>query len=224
VRYLLLLLTAFAANTLSAQPITTAGEPAQLEIRQAGEHSIRIVLKPQSYKDELPFSPALVERTYPAPAIVLKALTAPVKKQVGPLMVEVTPSPLTVTVTTAGGVPVQKLIFNTDNTLSFALHDAPVLGMGEGGHKAVPGIPWRTAPIEFDRRGRLQDMQPRWQGDSYGSRNPVALIIPCHRVLAAGGKVGGFSAPGGAATKVRMLALEGVDLAPPPPAQRSLAL
>ena len=176
-RYLLLLLTAFAANTLSAQPITTAGEPAQLEIRQAGEHSIRIVLKPQSYKDELPFSPALVERTYPAPAIVLKALTAPVKKQVGPLMVEVTPSPLTVTVTTAGGVPVQKLIFNTDNTLSFALHDAPVLGMGEGGHKAVPGIPWRTAPIEFDRRGRLQDMQPRWQGDSYGSRNPVALMI-----------------------------------------------
>src|SRR5262245_34035478 len=33
--------------------------------------------------------------------------------------------------------------------------------------------------------------------------NPVALIIPCHRVLAAGGKVGGFSAPGGSATKVK---------------------
>jgi methylated-DNA-[protein]-cysteine S-methyltransferase len=30
------------------------------------------------------------------------------------------------------------------------------------------------------------------------ARNPVALIIPCHRVLAAGGKIGGFSAPGGA--------------------------
>ena len=29
------------------------------------------------------------------------------------------------------------------------------------------------------------------------ARNPVPLIIPCHRVLAAGGKVGGFSAPGG---------------------------
>lgn len=51
--------------------------------------------------------------------------------------------------------------------------------------------------------------------------NPVALFIPCHRVLAAGGKVGGFSAPGGAASKIRMLALEGVDLAPPPPPQRS---
>jgi len=50
--------------------------------------------------------------------------------------------------------------------------------------------------------------------------NPVPLIIPCHRVLAAGGKVGGFSAPGGADAKMRMLALEGVDLTPGEPAQR----
>ena len=55
------------------------------------------------------------------------------------------------------------------------------------------------------------------------AQNPVALIIPCHRVLAAGGKVGGFSAPGGAAAKTRMLELEGVDLKPAPPAQRTLA-
>jgi len=55
------------------------------------------------------------------------------------------------------------------------------------------------------------------------ARNRVPLIIPCHRVLAAGGKVGGFSAPGGAATKVRMLELEGVRVGPPPPAQQSLA-
>jgi methylated-DNA-[protein]-cysteine S-methyltransferase len=53
------------------------------------------------------------------------------------------------------------------------------------------------------------------------AQNPVALIIPCHRVLAVGGKVGGFSAPGGSAAKVRMLALEGVRLGPPQSAQRS---
>ncbi len=55
------------------------------------------------------------------------------------------------------------------------------------------------------------------------AKNPMPLLIPCHRVLAAGGKLGGFSAPGGAATKARMLRLEGVDLAPPQPAQGSLA-
>jgi len=42
------------------------------------------------------------------------------------------------------------------------------------------------------------------------ARNPVPLIIPCHRVLAAGGKLGGFSAPGRTETKQKMLALEGV--------------
>ena len=41
-------------------------------------------------------------------------------------------------------------------------------------------------------------------------RNPIPIVIPCHRVLAAGGKLGGFSAPGGAATKQKLLALEGV--------------
>jgi len=54
------------------------------------------------------------------------------------------------------------------------------------------------------------------------AKNPVALIIPCHRVLAAGGKLGGFSAPGGANSKAKMLELEGVNLGPPEPAQQSL--
>jgi methylated-DNA-[protein]-cysteine S-methyltransferase len=40
--------------------------------------------------------------------------------------------------------------------------------------------------------------------------NPVPLIVPCHRVLAAGGKLGGFSAPGGSDSKARMLEIEGV--------------
>ncbi len=48
-------------------------------------------------------------------------------------------------------------------------------------------------------------------GEAMG-RNPVPVVSPCHRVLAAGGKLGGFSAPGGAATKARLLALEGVHL------------
>ena len=52
-------------------------------------------------------------------------------------------------------------------------------------------------------------------GEAMG-RNPVPIVIPCHRVLAASGKLGGFSAPGGPATKKKLLALEGVhfDRAP----------
>lgn len=38
--------------------------------------------------------------------------------------------------------------------------------------------------------------------------NPLPIVIPCHRVLAAGGKTGGFSANGGVTTKFRMLAIE----------------
>jgi len=56
------------------------------------------------------------------------------------------------------------------------------------------------------------------------ANNPVPLIIPCHRVTAAGGRIGGFSAPGGSTSKARMLELEGVapapEPAPAPPAQQ----
>jgi len=44
-------------------------------------------------------------------------------------------------------------------------------------------------------------------------RNPFLVAVPCHRVLAAGGAAGGFSAPGGVITKQRLLALEGVTIA-----------
>jgi|SRR4051812_42562102 methylated-DNA-[protein]-cysteine S-methyltransferase len=43
-------------------------------------------------------------------------------------------------------------------------------------------------------------------------RNPFPMIVPCHRVTAAGGKTGGFSAPGGTVTKLRLLAIEGAQL------------
>ena len=51
-------------------------------------------------------------------------------------------------------------------------------------------------------------------GQAMGA-NPIPLIIPCHRVLTSDGKAGGFSAPGGAGSKLRMLALEGVAVGAP---------
>ena len=41
------------------------------------------------------------------------------------------------------------------------------------------------------------------------ARNPFPIVVPCHRVLAANGKSGGFSAPGGVSTKLRLLEIEG---------------
>lgn len=165
-----------AAATAGAQQITAAGAPAQLDIRQAGAHSIRVTLKPVSYAGDFPATPAVVPRTYPSPAITLRSLAGPVKKTVGTLVVEVRPDPTTVIVTTARGEPVQRIVFEHDGTLSFALSGQPVLGMGEGGPKPERGKPWRDQPIQFDRRGVLDTMEPRWQSGAYGSRNPVAML------------------------------------------------
>lgn len=60
----------------------------------------------------------------------------------------------------------------------------------------------------------------RETGQALG-KNPVPIVVPCHRIVAAGGKIGGFSAPGGATTKERLLELEGVQVGPPPSAQAS---
>jgi methylated-DNA-[protein]-cysteine S-methyltransferase len=45
-------------------------------------------------------------------------------------------------------------------------------------------------------------------------RNPFPIVVPCHRVLAAGGAMGGFSAEGGVGTKRHLLAIEGAVIAP----------
>jgi methylated-DNA-[protein]-cysteine S-methyltransferase len=47
-------------------------------------------------------------------------------------------------------------------------------------------------------------------GEALG-QNPFPIIVPCHRVMAAGGKMGGFSAPGGVRTKLRLLSIEGAE-------------
>jgi methylated-DNA-[protein]-cysteine S-methyltransferase len=48
-------------------------------------------------------------------------------------------------------------------------------------------------------------------GSALGA-NPWPLLVPCHRIVAADGKLTGFSGPGGIKTKLRLLALEGAEL------------
>lgn len=54
------------------------------------------------------------------------------------------------------------------------------------------------------------------------ARNPWPVVVPCHRVLAVNNAPGGFSAPGGVSTKLRLLALEGVPLPERASSQRDL--
>jgi alpha-glucosidase/alpha-D-xyloside xylohydrolase len=173
--------TVLLGGTTATQPassqITAAGQPAQLDIRAAGDRALRVTLKPLTFKENFPATPAVVDRSYSAPAITVRELAKPVQRTLGGLAVEVRPNPLTVTVKNARGQIVQELSFEPDGNLVFKLDDHPVLGMGEGGPRPRQGRPWRQDPPQFDRRGQLDTMEPRWQADMYGSRNPVAMLL-----------------------------------------------
>src|SRR5688500_15455575 len=174
-----LLLSALLASpmTADAQQLTAAGQPAQLDVRSAGEASVRVTLKPVSLKADFPVNPAVAARPYPAPALSVREIARPVARKVGALTIDVRPNPLTLSVKNGAGVLIQELIFEADGSLSFKLDEHPVLGMGEGGPRPERGTPWREQPVQFDRRGRLDEMQPRWQADMYGSRNPAAMLL-----------------------------------------------
>ena len=176
-RVAILLVALVGAARVDAQSITAAGEPAQLDVRVAGERSIRITLKPVGFKDDVPGHPAVVDRRVPGAGAQSSRARAPVHAKVGALSVEVRPDPLTLRRHEPRRRPVQELVFEHDGTLSFRLDDQPVLGMGEGGPRPEPGKPWREQPMQFDRRGALDTMEPRWQSDMYGSRNPVAMLV-----------------------------------------------
>ncbi len=72
--------------------------------------------------------------------------------------------------------------------------------------------PGRTCGYgDIARQMGLPHASARAVGAALGS-NPWPLLVPCHRVVSAGGRMTGFSAPGGIQTKVRLLALEGAVL------------
>lgn len=81
-------------------------------------------------------------------------------------------------------------------------------------HRRVYGVARQIPPGATLTYGEVaarlgEPRAARSVGQALGS-NPFAIIVPCHRVLAAGGKPGGFSANGGVATKLRLLAIEAV--------------
>ena len=91
-------------------------------------------------------------------------------------------------------------------------------------NRSVYDIARTIAPGETltygDIATRLGDkLLSRAVGKALGE-NPFPIVIPCHRVLAANGKTGGFSANGGVTTKFRMLAIERARIATHAPKTR----
>ena len=74
-------------------------------------------------------------------------------------------------------------------------------------YEIARGIPPGRVLTYGEVASRLGINNARAIGQSLG-RNPFAVIVPCHRVVAADGKLGGFSASGGSTTKRRLLAIE----------------
>lgn len=122
-----------------------------------------------------------------------------------------------------------------DAAIAEVISEIQALLRGEAVHLSGAMLDWRGVP-PFHRRvyeialsippgrtltygeiaQRLGDPgAARAVGQALGN-NPFAPIVPCHRVLAAGGRMGGFSAPGGTATKLRMLAIEGARVGDEP--------
>jgi len=72
---------------------------------------------------------------------------------------------------------------------------------------ALKTIPYGSTLTYGELASRI-DSAPRAIGGACG-RNPIPIIIPCHRVLAAGGRMGGYSGHEGTDTKEFLLRLEG---------------
>jgi methylated-DNA-[protein]-cysteine S-methyltransferase len=88
------------------------------------------------------------------------------------------------------------------------LDDAQVPEFNRRVYDVARGIPPGSTLTYGEIAQRLGDRAlARDVGQALGE-NPFPIIVPCHRVLAAGGKTGGFSAPGGISTKMRMLTIE----------------
>ncbi|MEY4918577.1 MAG: hypothetical protein RL616_2490, partial [Verrucomicrobiota bacterium] len=95
------------AGTASARPITAAGLPAVLDIRAAGASSLRITLRPESFKREFPDTPVLPERDYPRAVLSLHEIKKSVAAKVAGLRVEVQPEPLRIIVSGKDGTVIQ---------------------------------------------------------------------------------------------------------------------
>ena len=140
--------------------LATVVQSQELTVARVSDQTIDIRLSP---KDDKPQPSAMLvdfPREEKWRGLVAEA---PPVLEVGDLHVEVTRSPLTITVRRKDGTVVQRLAWQAIGDVSFKT-DAPVFGLGENGS-------------QFDRRGAQYPMFPKWRGGTQGSILPSPLLI-----------------------------------------------
>ncbi len=96
-----------------------------------------------------------------------------------------------------------------DDFLNLALDDSRVGAFERAVYRETRAIPAGETSTYGAIAAALGDVrESRRVGQALG-RNPWPIVVPCHRVTGAGGWMGGFSAPGGRTTKLKLLELEG---------------
>jgi methylated-DNA-[protein]-cysteine S-methyltransferase len=97
------------------------------------------------------------------------------------------------------------------NLTDIVIDDAGTPEFNRRVYAIVRAIPPGQTMTYGEVASRLGDpLLARDVGKAMGE-NPTPIVMPCHRVLAAGGKTGGFSAPGGVITKLQLLTIEGAQ-------------
>jgi methylated-DNA-[protein]-cysteine S-methyltransferase len=107
---------------------------------------------------------------------------------------------------------VELLAGKPDDLRDIALDLEGVPEFNRGVYDIARSIPPGQTMTYGDIAKRLGGVElSRDVGQALG-HNPCPIVVPCHRVLAAGKKPGGFSARGGVTTKLKMLAIEGAPV------------
>lgn len=99
-----------------------------------------------------------------------------------------------------------------DDLRSIALDMARIPAFNQRVYEIARAIPPGRTRTYGEIANELGDATlSRAVGQALGA-NPFPIVVPCHRVMAAGGRAGGFSAPGGLVTKLKLLQIEGAPL------------
>jgi alpha-glucosidase/alpha-D-xyloside xylohydrolase len=156
---------AASAGALFAEP----ARPAEITVTTVSPVTARITIQPieNGQPVAIPRDGALVKEDFGAPVFRWRPIAGTRNVKCGDLRVKLSASPLTVRVESKAGRLVQEFRVDPTGKLSFAVGDAPLLGMGQGGP-------------QFDRRGssdRMGNGQGAFRLATHGARVPIQLLL-----------------------------------------------